>query len=102
MTADTVYSVALLVALGAGASALAAALLARAGRPGRGRRWVAPAAVVALLALAISVGTHALLGHGPGTPEALGPGAFLAEHPAFLVALGLPVAAWAARPGAAP
>lgn len=51
--------------------------------------WVLP-----LLFLAISVITHVVGGHRPGTPNALSAPAFIAAHPGFLIAAGLALACY--------
>jgi hypothetical protein len=85
------YSMTLGLALGA---AVAARALALTGLRAPGRRR--PAAVLGLLALALVAASglsHRLEGHAAGSPSALAPAAFLLEHPALSVAVGLAVAA---------
>lgn len=98
---DLTYSLTLLASLLLGGLALALAtvggLLARRGREGAGR-WLARARRAsrgALALAAVSLTVHLAFGHSPGSPEALSPGAFLAVHPAFLVALALGGGGWA-------
>jgi hypothetical protein len=67
------------------------------------RRWnlskvARVAAIVSLFLVALSIGSHLILGHRPGTASALGPMAFLAEHRAFVVIPVIAVVAlWVAR-----
>ena len=58
-------------------------------KPGPGRRinrLALGVAVVALFALSICFLYHLFVGHRPGSVDALGPVAFVREHPALLVA----------------
>jgi len=98
---DDLYSLSLLVSLLTGALS---ALIALSSLPAVGarlpeslrlvralRRMVRPILFVAFAALLVSVVTHLVWGHRPGTPEALPPRDFLMIHPSFVVAALLPV-----------
>ena len=94
------YSITLVLALAAGATALGAALVAR-GRdeetddsppaPAR-RNWARWAGLLGLFLTALSVTIHFMTGHRPGTESALEWTRFLEEHPSFLVAAALSAA----------
>lgn len=97
---DEIYSLTLLVSLVAGAGALVVALLERIGAiVPSGVSWVVPSCIVAGLGFLIAFVVHLAFGHTPGGPNALSPGAFISEHPSFLPAVTLPIAAWLVRPG---
>ncbi len=75
--------------LGLAIAALAASLLGAGIQRWRAPKWF-PRAVLILLILALtfdglSLIVHVLMGHRPGTSQAMGWQELLAEHPAFLV-----------------
>jgi hypothetical protein len=88
---DSLYSFTLLLALVAagGGLLLAAAAFGMGPRAARLARW---SAWTALAAGAVSLGVHLAFGHAPGSPEALGPVAFVSIHPAYLAVAGLAAA----------
>ena len=57
------------------------------------------AAVAALALVVVAVLSHVFLGHAPGSASAQGLLAFVAEHPALLVATGIAVLALAVARG---
>ena len=101
MVADQLYSLSLLAALSAAvfAAISAAGLFVQRRLPVSKDRLTTLARRGGLSALAfglLSVAVHFAFGHRPGTAEALGPMAFFAVHPAFLVVFALAVVAVAA------
>ena len=94
------YSVTLAAALGLAVLALGLGLSRiLVGWPGpRAARWVALVAIVVDFASATE---HWLRGHATGSPTALAPIAFLAEHVAFLVVFVLAVVAAVVATGGA-
>jgi hypothetical protein len=89
------YSLTLALALVAAGLALVAAPWARH------RRAARAAAALALGLAGAALGVHLAFGHRPGSPTALAPPAFLAEHPAFLVVACLVALAYAVSGAAA-
>ena len=101
---DAIYSWTLLGALAAGSLALAAVVLGlirqrhrssrRAWRQAMQLRTLAALLVVAtVIALAISIGVHAVYDHGPGSRNPMSPLTFVVEHPAFLFPLAMAILA---------
>jgi len=93
---DAIYSASLLVALLAGGGATLAALWTRfAGGRALGSRIARLARAALALALigglstALSIAVHARWGHGEASAEPMAAGAFVAAHPAFLLAAAL-------------
>jgi hypothetical protein len=74
----------LLLALALGAAALSWVFLVLSHWRPTVRPATTVSAAIAVLFDAASLTTHHLLGHVPGTPDAMPPTQFLAEHPAFL------------------
>lgn len=82
-----VYSATLGLALAAAIAAVGSALLRRH------RRAAAGLGVVALVLVSVAGLYHRTVGHAGGTASALGPAAFLGEHPALSVTAAAAVAA---------
>jgi hypothetical protein len=91
------YSVLLVVGIGAAVLALALAVAVRVGfYRARVVQWVPGMAGLSVLAVSVAAAYHLVSGHGPGSAEPLEPIGFLAAHravvviPAFaLLAVGL-------------
>lgn len=93
---DQLYSITLLVALTAGTLGTGAGLAALRPRSGTGSgsgsgtgagRLALGCALVAAVSGTVSLGVHAIHGHGPASAESLGGFAFFLVHPAYLAVL---------------
>lgn len=98
---DILYSLTLFISLATGVMALllALALYIKQPQPQPCRlasfRYAMLAIIcISIVALFVSLGVHIVSGHRPGSPQALGIGGFFTIHPAYLVAMALPLAAF--------
>ncbi len=85
------YSVALSVSLVAAVASLGLALVGRFAP--KLRSFALGAAFAALAFVSVSMSIHLVAGHRPGSPTALGPGAYFREHPAFVITAAVAMAA---------
>ena len=96
---DALHSLTLLISLLCGAAGVGIRWRPRAAGAANGvGRLAVRVALVAWAALGLSVVVHFVWGHGPGTPDALPPLQFVRQHPAFVVAALMPLAACVPAP----
>jgi hypothetical protein len=102
-----IYSFALALAMAAVTLSVVVAAFGSRRGPGsaeageRTRQVATTAAWVGLGLVAISLLTHLVVGHPPGSPEWMGPFEFLLQHPSFLAvtAAAIGVVLWLGRAG---